>query len=194
MAGCGAREPEAIEKIVTVPVEVTVPVVQTQVVIHTRDAPRTVVVTATPVPTPTYAPLVNVQPGVLVYPLASDPLTVDPQEASDEVSGLVVQQLYEGLFHLRGDGAVVPAAATGYQVAADGKTYTITLRSGMKWSDGAAVTAQHYVDGVCQLLDPATGNSYYFCCPKSPESGARTISPAAQRPTARRWASGPLTI
>lgn len=162
LIGCGAREPEAIEKIVTVPVEVTVPVVQTQVVIHTREAPRTVVVTATPVPTPTYAPLVNVQPGVLVYPLASDPLTVDPQEASDEVSGLVVQQLYEGLFHLRGDGSVVPAAATGYQVAADGKTYTITLRSGMKWSDGAAVTAQHYVDGVCQLLDPATGNSYYY--------------------------------
>ncbi len=160
VAGCAARTPEVIEKLVTV--KVTVPVVETQVVAVTREVEKTVVVTATPEPTPFYTSVINAPADTLVYPLAGDPITLDPQEASDAISGLVVQQLYKGLFDMRGDGATVPAAATGYQVSDDGKTYTVTLRAGMTWSDGVAVTAQQYVDGVCRLLEPAIGNSYYY--------------------------------
>ena len=162
LAGCAGRPPETVEKVVTV--EVTVPVVQTRVVIATRqvEVERTVVVTATPEPTPAYVSKINASADTLVYPLSGEPITLDPQAASDEISGLVVQQLYEGLFNLRGDGQIVPAAATGYQVSADGRVYTVTLRAGMTWSDGQPVTAQQYVDGVCRLLDPSVGNAYYY--------------------------------
>jgi len=159
-AACAARPVEPVEKLVTV--EVTVPVVETQVVPVTREVEKTVVVTAAPEPTPFYVSVINTPADALVYPLVGDPISLDPQEASDELSALVVQQLYEGLFNMRGDGTTVPAAATGYQVSDDGKTYTVTLRAGMTWSDGAAVTAQQYVDGVCRLLEPAIGNSYYY--------------------------------
>ena len=162
VAGCAARTPEVIEKLVTVEVPVEVTVVETQVVEVTRQVEKTVVVTATPTPTPVYVSVINAPADTLVYPLAGDPITLDPQEAGDELSGLVVQQLYEGLFNMRGDGTTVPAAATGSQVSDDGKTYTITLRAGMTWSDGVAVTAQQYVDGVCRLLEPAIGNNYYY--------------------------------
>ena len=58
-----------------------------------------------------YASKVNAASGVLVYPIASDPASLDPQEADDEVSTLVAAQLYEGLFDLDVNGAIVPAAA-----------------------------------------------------------------------------------
>ncbi len=160
LVGCAGRTPEVSERLVTV--EVTVPVVQTRVVVETREVEKTVVVTATPEPTPAYVSRVNAPPGTLTYPLNSEPATLDPQEATDESSAFLVQQLYEGLFNLRGDGSTVPAAATGYEVSGDGKVYTVTLRSGLTWTDGVPVTAQHYVDGVCRLLEPAVGNSYYY--------------------------------
>lgn len=87
---------------------------------------------------------------------------MDPQEADDEVSALVIAQLYEGLFDLDANGAIVPAAAQAVTASLDSQTYTVTLRSGMTWSDGQPVTAQNYVDGVCRLLDPEVGNPYYY--------------------------------
>ena len=158
LVGCRAAAPQEVEVLVTV----EVPVIQTVVVRETREVERTVVVTATPEPTPAYRSTLVTAPGTLVYPLPLEPKSLDPQQTGDEVSALVVQQLYEGLFHLLDDGAVAPAAATGHEVSADGLTYTVTLRSGLTWADGAPVTAQHYVDGVCRLLDPLVGSAYYY--------------------------------
>lgn len=47
----------------------------------------------------------------------------------------------EPLFRLTEDGGVTPNVAKGYDVSADGLTYTIYLREGMKWSDGEPFTA-----------------------------------------------------
>jgi oligopeptide transport system substrate-binding protein len=160
LAGCAGASSPTEQLLATV--EVTVPVIQTRVVVETREVEKTVVVTATPVPTPAYVSRVNLPAGTLAYPISSEPASLDPQEAGDETSSLVVQQLYESLFKMRGDGSTVPAAATGYEASSDGKMYTVTLRSGMTWSDGEPVTAQHYVDGICRLLEPAIGNNYYY--------------------------------
>lgn len=146
------------------PVEVivTVPVIETRIVEVTREVERTVVVTATPVPTPAYTSPINAGAGTLVYPLPGDPLTLDPHAAYDTVSLLVLQQLYEGLFNLRGDGATTPAAAFEFTTSADGTVYTVTLRSGLAWSNGQPLVAQHYANGVCRLLDPVVGNPFYY--------------------------------
>ncbi|MCX7671186.1 MAG: ABC transporter substrate-binding protein, partial [Anaerolineae bacterium] len=179
IAGCAARRPAGADaptaQVMTV--EVTVPVVQTRVVVETREVVRTVVVTATPVPTPAYVSAIHAPADTLVYPLTAAPATLNPQEATDSASALVIQQLYEGLYHLRADGTLAPAAATGYQVSADGRTYTVTLRSEARWSDGRPVTAQHFVDGVCRALDPATGNDYYYLLADiAPVTGARAFA------------------
>lgn len=158
LAGCGA----STDATPPAPVTVEIPVVETQVVVETRIIEQTVVVTATPSPTPAYVSRINAPSKTLVYPLTADPATLDPQLAVDETTALVVEQLYEGLFHLRGDGMTSPGAATRYAVAPDGLTYTVTLRSDLKWSDGEPLTAQQYVDGLCRLLEPETGNSYYY--------------------------------
>jgi oligopeptide transport system substrate-binding protein len=175
LAACGGASSPTEQAAVMV--EVTVPVVQTQIVVETREVEKTVVVTATPVPTPAYVSRIELPAGTLAYPLSTEPVSLDPQDATDEASSLVIQQLHEGLFKMRGDGSTVPAAATGYEVSGDGKVYTVTLRSGMTWSDGQPVTAQHYVDGVCRLLEPAVGNNYYYLLTDiAPITGAKEFA------------------
>src|SRR6478735_7393363 len=40
---------------------------------------------------------------------------------------------------------IVPSVARGWEQSADGKTFTLFLRKGMKWSDGAPFTADDFV-------------------------------------------------
>jgi len=98
----------------------------------------------------------------LMYALDVDPPTLDINQASDTRSHLVLGQLMEALYRYRVDGSAEPAGATNHAVSPDGHVYTVTLRSDAHWSDGQAVTAQHYVDGIIRLLDPATGAASAF--------------------------------
>jgi len=94
----------------------------------------------------------------LVYPLGSEPPTLDINRGGND---LVLAQLMEGLYRYRADGSIEPAGATTYTVSADSLVYTVTLRPDAVWSDDQPVTAQHYVDGIIRLLDPDTEVNYY---------------------------------
>src|SRR5271167_4101299 len=49
-------------------------------------------------------------------------------------------------FFWSADGSkIVPSVAKTYELSDDGKTYTMHLRKGMKWSDGAPFTADDFV-------------------------------------------------
>jgi len=53
-----------------------------------------------------------------------------------------VRVVYDGLFRFSPDGAKIePKIAAGAQASADFKTWTVTLRKGARWSDGAPFTA-----------------------------------------------------
>lgn len=90
----------------------------------------------------------------LVVAMYTDPPTLDYNVAGDTTSHMVLAQLMESLYRYRFDGSVEPAGALSYTVSPDGLVYEVDLRAGARWSDGEAVTAQHYVDGVRRLLDP----------------------------------------
>ncbi len=119
---------------------------------------RTVMVTAGPTPTPAYSSTLRLPSGVLAYPLAAAPASLSPQ-TGDEAAQLLLAQLYEPLFVLDSTGAPAPAAAASHQVSPDRRTYTVTLRSDLRWSDGMPVTAAHFAAGLCRLFDPASGNA-----------------------------------
>lgn len=70
--------------------------------------------------------------------------------------------IYAGLVTLKDNGTVANDLAATYQVSSDGLTYTFTLRSGLKFSDGAPLTAKDVAYSLNRVLLPAT---------KSPVSG-----------------------
>ncbi len=68
--------------------------------------------------------------------------TLDPLTTTDLVQQTVGQLLYEGLFTLDEQFQPEPVLADTYTYDASARTWTITLRSGVKFSDGSLLTAQ----------------------------------------------------
>lgn len=52
-----------------------------------------------------------------------------PGNSPDDNTGLVLQQIYEGLVAWRSDGTVAPMLAKAIETSADGRTYTFTLNA-----------------------------------------------------------------
>ena len=70
----------------------------------------------------------------------------------------------EGLFRFTTSGTVEPNVDKGYTVSEDATVYTITLREGMKWSDGEPFTAEDCVwfyNAVC--LNSVDGKGVRNC-------------------------------
>jgi peptide/nickel transport system substrate-binding protein len=58
-----------------------------------------------------------------------------------------------------GGNQLVPEAATGFPtVSKDGKTYTFTVKSGLKFSDGSAVTAAAFQRAIFRVCHPDQGS------------------------------------
>ncbi|MCO5143474.1 MAG: peptide ABC transporter substrate-binding protein [Oligoflexia bacterium] len=92
----------------------------------------------------------------------SEPPTLDWNLATDNVSITLLQNLMEGLASYNDKLEPVPALAENWKVSKDGKTYTYTLKKGIKWSDGTPLTAQHFWDSWERLLNPKTASEYAY--------------------------------
>ena len=75
--------------------------------------------------------------GAINVATVGEPPTLDPMESPADVVGIISQHIFETLYTW-GDGwKVVPLlAASDAEISADGKTYTIPLRTGVKFHDG----------------------------------------------------------
>ncbi len=100
----------------------------------------------------------------LVTNMGSEPDTIDPHKASFVGEISVITNVFEGLMIL--DPATlkpVPGAAADQpEVSSDGLKYTFTLRDGLTFSDGEALTAEHFAFGWTRTCDPATAGQYSY--------------------------------
>ena len=70
--------------------------------------------------------------------------------------------MFRALFKANADlASVKPDLASGYKYSKDGKTLTVTLKSGIKWSDGKDVTVDDVVWSMNSLLRVAKSNAIY---------------------------------
>ncbi len=99
-------------------------------------------------------------PGVLRYPLSAEPTTLDPALVRDGVTIDLLHQCYQGLVGWDDKSEVVPLVAKEMpKISADGKTYTFTIRDGVKFHNGRAVTAEDVKYSLTRSLDPKLGSS-----------------------------------
>ena len=92
----------------------------------------------------------------LVIP--SEPPVLHPGLATDSTSGVILQNVFEGLTTLK-DGEVINAAAENVEVSEDQLTYTFTLRDA-KWSNGDPVTADDFAFAWKWALNPDNLSEY----------------------------------
>ena len=106
--------------------------------------------------------------------LDTDPTTMDPVKGNDTYSMGILRNIMEPLTRMEEDGDKQErkgAGAESWESNDDGTVWTFHLRDN-KWSDGEPVTADDYVYGMKQTLDPEAGspNAFYITCIKNGEA------------------------
>jgi peptide/nickel transport system substrate-binding protein len=92
--------------------------------------------------------------GRLVVALRSEPKTLNPVLAIDDPSRDVIRCLSGDLIHINRETLKTgPALAKSWNVSPDGRTYTLHLRQGLRFSDGEAFSADDVVFTFQVYLD-----------------------------------------
>ncbi|MEP0806321.1 MAG: ABC transporter substrate-binding protein [Chloroflexota bacterium] len=82
-------------------------------------------------------------PTTLVVATFGGPETLDPALAYETAGGEIIQNVYETLVFFDGEATdkFVPQLAESWDISPDGTVYTFKIRSGVKFHDGADLTA-----------------------------------------------------
>ena len=84
-----------------------------------------------------------------------NPLFAD-NSATEDVNSLV----FSGLTKVNGNREIVPDLAEKWEISADRKTYTFTLRKNAKWQDGIALTASDVAFTIGLAQNPDTRSPF----------------------------------
>ena len=98
--------------------------------------------------------------------LASEPDYLDPALNSSVDGACLAVNSFAGLYTYDAEGKTVPDLATGYTVsepAEDGSvTFTVTLKEGLKWSDGSVLNAKDFEYSWKRAAATVTASDYGY--------------------------------
>jgi peptide/nickel transport system substrate-binding protein len=109
--------------------------------------------------------------GDLVIARTADSQSMNNTTVFDNESIWIFEQIFQTLYTVTPNGkGVQPMLATSYTVSADKKTYTFTLRSGVKFSTGQPMTSADVKFSIDQASAAAKGWGYINTAIKSVEA------------------------
>lgn len=124
---------------------------------------------------------------IFKYDISQNPITLDPQTATDSSSYEIIANMFEGLLKTDNEGNIETAAAKSYTVSPDGLTYSFDLREDIYWYDGdkfeAQCTAKDFVFAFQRLFKPTTKSKTagdFFCIKNSKDINKGTITDLSQ--------------
>lgn len=74
--------------------------------------------------------------------------SIDPHLMTTAITRSVLFNVYEGLVKPDTDGNLIAAVASDYKISEDGKSYTFTLREGVRFHNGETVTVEDIVYSI----------------------------------------------
>jgi peptide/nickel transport system substrate-binding protein len=90
-----------------------------------------------------------VKGGVIDVATVGEPPTLDPMASTADLVGIITQHIFETLYTFGKDWAITPLLAADMpQISADGLTYTIPLRTGIKFHDGSDMDSADVVASI----------------------------------------------
>ncbi len=99
--------------------------------------------------------------GNLIFANPQDAQSMDESTVFDNNSIWILEQITQPLYTVTSNGkGVMPWLATGYKMSADKKTYTLSLRPGVKFSTGQPVTSADVKFSLEQTMAAKAGWGY----------------------------------
>ena len=98
--------------------------------------------------------------GKLVAAFSADPGGFDPARGPSGMSHVVIEQVFSTLLNLDADAKPYAGIAESWSQAEDGLSWTFKLRSGLKFHNGEALTAEDVVFSFERILDKDSGYAY----------------------------------
>ena len=95
--------------------------------------------------------------GTLNFGRQTGPTQLDPANSIVEGDVYTLDKIFEPLYITSPLGTLTPWLAQGHTVSSDGKTWTFSLRPGVKFSDGKPVTAEDVVFSIHRAATDADG-------------------------------------
>lgn len=99
-------------------------------------------------------------PNTFVESSIGDARRLNPIIANDSASGLINDQVFNGLVKYDKDIKLIGDLAERWDISPDGKSITFHLRKNVKWHDGAPFTAEDCLFTYQRLTDPKVATPY----------------------------------
>jgi peptide/nickel transport system substrate-binding protein len=114
--------------------------------------------------------------------------TLNPATTGNRDVGPIDSNLFDTLVWLTPDFKITPDLATKWTTSPDGKTYTFTLRQGVKFHDGTAFDASSVVANINYITDKATQSNISLGllgpCTKAKATAQYTVAISCSAPYA----------
>lgn len=94
--------------------------------------------------------------------LASEPDHLDPALNSTVDGACLAANSFSGLYTYDAEGKTAPDCAESYTVSEDGLNYVVTLKEGLKWSDGSDLTAADFEYSWKRAASTTTAADYGY--------------------------------
>lgn len=111
-----------------------------------------------------------------VFPIESEPRSLDPQITADTQGGIIITNCFEGLVRIGENSEILPGVANNWDISADGLEYIFHLKSDSRWhmtskfapilgkdcekTFDLRVTAHDFVFGLRRAVMPLTASPY----------------------------------
>lgn len=92
----------------------------------------------------------------------SDIPVIDPAVGMTESALIIYPNVYDTLVWAQADGSVTNGIAEDYTVSEDGKTFTFTLKQGVKFHDGTELTAEDVKYSMDRAIEIGQGLGFLF--------------------------------
>lgn len=103
---------------------------------------------------------VDAASGTITLNLTQEPPQLDSTKATDQVSGSILGHVMEGLLRYDANDNLIDGVAKSWTLTDTEATFQ--LKEGLKWSNGAPITAHDFVFSWRKAVDPQTASQYAF--------------------------------
>ena len=123
--------------------------------------------------------------GTLTLADYDEPITLDPFMVSDVLSSHAVTQMFEPLFKANVEGKLEPWLAESMKASPDRKTFTVTIRKGVKFSNGKPMTSADVAFSLETIRKSPVWSIMYELIESVKATGPDTVVIKTSKPAAK---------